>query len=71
MTQSGGNWYTNSNSNINFNNSLNGKVSNEYLTQYPKFLHPSKLYPHRRIDDTHVKNAMERALEKFELDLLK
>jgi hypothetical protein len=52
------------------NNSYNGKVTNEYLTSYPKFLKPNKLYPHRRIDDSHVKNAMEIALDRYEKELL-
>ena len=52
-------------------NSLNGKMTTDYITQYPSFLKPNKMYPSRRIDDSHVKNAMEIALERYERDLLK
>jgi len=49
---------------------MNGKVSTDYITAYPHFLRPNKHYPHRRTDDSHVKNAMEIALEKYENDLM-
>ena len=45
------------------NHSLEEKMTNNYLTQYPQFLKPNKLYPHRRTDDNHVKNAMEITLD--------
>lgn len=32
---------------------------------------PHKIYPYRRLDDIHIKNAMEVALEKYENELLK
>ena len=53
-----------------YNNSMNGKVSTDYITAYPHFLRPNKHYPHRRTDDSHLKNAMEIALEKYENDLM-
>jgi hypothetical protein len=46
-----------------FNNTLEGRVSNKYLTgDYPHFLKPNKIYPYRRLDDIHIKDAMEVAL---------
>ena len=61
MPESGGSDYI---------NSTMGKVSNEYLASYPHFLKPNKHYPHRRTDDTHIKNAMELALERYENQLV-
>ena len=55
----------------NYLNSLEGRVSNKYMTgDYPHFLRPTKLYPYRRLEDHHIKNAMEEALERYEKDLL-
>jgi hypothetical protein len=72
LSSKNGSWMKNkSGENTNFNNSFNGKVSQDYITQYPQFLKPNKHYPHRRTDDSHIKNAMEVALERYEDDLLK
>jgi hypothetical protein len=50
---------------------LDGRVSNNYLTgDYPHFLKPNKIYPYRRLEDHHVKNAMEDALNRYEKELL-
>lgn len=55
----------------NYTNSLEGRISNNYLSgDYPHFLRPNKLYPYRRLEDHHIKNAMEEALERYEKDLL-
>eukprot|EP00347_Sterkiella_histriomuscorum_P008443 403345075 len=53
-----------------FKNSLNGRVSTDYLTQYPHFLKPNKHYPYRRTDDSHIKSNMEVALDRYERDLV-
>jgi len=50
---------------------LDARVSNNYLTgDYPHFLKPNKIYPYRRLEDHHVKNAMEDALNRYEKELL-
>ncbi len=55
----------------NFGNTLEGRVSNKYISgDYPHFLRPNKIYPYRRLEDHHIKNAMEEALERYERDLL-
>jgi ribosomal protein S20 len=41
----------------------------KFLTNYPKFLRPSKHYPHRRLNDKHVESVMKSALHRFEKDL--
>lgn len=52
-------------------NTLEGRVSNKYLTgEYPPFLKPDKIYPYRRLEDIHIKGAMEVALERYEKELL-
>jgi hypothetical protein len=52
-------------------NSTEGRVSNKYLTgDYPHFLRPNKLYPYRRLEDVHIKNAMEEALDRYEKELV-
>lgn len=46
-------------------------MSNNYISgDYPHFLKPNKIYPYRRLEDIHIKNAMEVALERYEKDLL-
>ena len=55
----------------NYANTFEGRVSNKYLSgDYPHFLRPSKIYPYRRLEDMHIKDAMEDALERYEKDLL-
>lgn len=52
-------------------NTYEGRVSNAYLSgDYPHFLRPAKLYPYRRLEDAHVKDAMQEALDRYERDLL-
>lgn len=54
-----------------FGNTLEGRMSNNYISgDYPHFLKPNKIYPYRRLEDIHIKNAMEVALERYEKDLL-
>jgi hypothetical protein len=33
-------------------------------------MRPSKIYPYRRLEDIHIKDAMEEALDRYEKDLL-
>lgn len=33
-------------------------------------MRPSKIYPYRRLEDVHIKDAMEEALERYEKDLI-
>ena len=54
-----------------YNNTLEGRVSTNYIAgDYPQFLKPCKLYPYRRLDDIHIKNAMEDALDRYEKELV-
>jgi len=54
-----------------FKNTMEGRVSNGYLTgDYPSFLKPHKVYAYRRLDDTNTRGAMEVALERYERELL-
>jgi hypothetical protein len=55
----------------NYANTLEGRVSNNYISgDYPHFLRPAKLYPYRRLNDEHVRDAMQEALDRYERDLL-
>jgi len=33
-------------------------------------MRPSKIYPYRRLEDMHIKDAMEEALTRYEKDLV-
>ena len=46
--------------------SYNGKVPVKFLTGYPAFLTPSKHYPYRRLNDTHVESVMQSAVKRYE-----
>ena len=55
----------------NYSNTLEGRVSNNYLSgDYPHFMRPSKIYPYRRLEDHHIKDAMEEALQRYERELV-
>jgi hypothetical protein len=49
--------------------SSNGKVPVKFVTAYPAFLTPSKHYPYRRLNDTHVESVMQSAVKRYEEDL--
>jgi hypothetical protein len=51
--------------------SLNQKVPVKYISDYPKFLMPHKHYPYRRLNDKHVENVMNNALNRYEDDIKK
>jgi hypothetical protein len=51
--------------------SLNKKVPVKYVADYPKFLRPHKHYPYRRLNDKHVENVMNTALNRYEDDIKK
>ena len=55
----------------NFGNTLDGRVSTKYIAgDYPHFLKPNKVHPYRRLEDHHIKNVMEDALERYESELV-
>ncbi len=33
-------------------------------------MRPSKIYPYRRLEDVHIKDAMEEALQRYEKELV-
>ena len=51
--------------------SVNEKVPYHHITDYPKFLKQSEYHPTRRFDTSHVENAMQEALNRYEKDLIK
>lgn len=49
--------------------SVNKRVPIKYMTAYPKFMKPSKHYPYRRLNDTHIENTMQSAVKRVEDDV--
>ena len=50
--------------------SVNGKVPVKFVTDYPLFLKPNKHYAYRRLNDSHVENCMQSAIERYEKQLI-
>ena len=46
--------------------SVTGRVPVRYTTAYPAFMKPSKHYPYRRLNDTHVEKVMQQAIKRVE-----
>ena len=49
---------------------VNQKLPKNYVVEYPMFLKPSKYYPYRRLEDAHVEETMNSALQRYENELV-